>query len=245
VTVQGNAWASSLSHCEVGGTASYQTIHECPVTGVVYPGTAPATPAPLPISDAQITSWEAIALAGGVMTGPYSVSGTQTLGPKKIEGNLTVANGAILILSGPLWVNGNVSFSNNASLLVSSSVGANGAIIIADATGNTATKGTVSLSNNVTVSGNGNANSFPMIISTNTGSRAVQLSNNASSVILYAPYGSAEIENGAGASQITAKKLELENNASITYVNGLQNASFSNGPGGSWAVVPGTYVITR
>ncbi|MFA6969588.1 MAG: choice-of-anchor R domain-containing protein, partial [Candidatus Paceibacterota bacterium] len=245
VTVQGNAWASTLSNCTIGGSASYQSISSCNVTGTVYPDTAPATPAPLPISDAQIADWEAIALTGGTIPGPYAPSGTVTLGPKKIDGDLSIQNSATLVLTGPIWVNGNVTFSNNAALRVSPSVGSNGAVIIADATGNTALKGIVNLSNNVTINGNGSANSFPMIISTNTSSHAVELSNNAASVILYAPYGSVEVENGAGASQITARKLELENNSSITYVNGLQNASFSNGPGGSWAVVPGTYAITR
>ena len=245
VTVQGNAWAYALSNCTVGGTASYQTISSCSVTGTRYPGTTPATPAPLPISDAQIADWEATAAAGGTIAGPYAPSGSVTLGPKKINGDLSLSNGATLILSGPVWVNGNVTLSNNATLGVSSSIGAGGAVIIADATGNTATKGTVGLSNNVTISGNGSAGSFPMIISTKTGSNAVRLSNNAVGVILYAPYGSMEISNGASANQATAYKLELENNANITYVNGLQNASFSNGPGGSWAVVPGTYAITR
>jgi hypothetical protein len=244
VTVQGNVWASNLASCTVGGTASYQTMSGCSITGTQYPGTAPAAPAPLPISDAQIADWEAIAAAGGTIAGPYAPSGAVTLGPKKINGNLTIANGATLTLTGPVWVNGNVTFSNNATLSVSPSAGVNGAIIIADATGNTAAAGIVNISNNVTISGSGSANSFPMIISTKIGADAIELSNNASTVILYAPYGNAEIENGASASQITARKLELSNNASINYVNGLQNASFSNGPGGSWAVIPGTYAIT-
>ncbi len=245
VTVNGNAWASSLSGCTVGGNASYQTTSSCTVSGTSTSGVIPATPAPLPISDAQIAEWETIAAAGGTIAGPYSISGTQTLGPKKIDGDLTVTNGNTLILSGPVWVNGDVEFSNNATLLVSPSTGTGGAIIIADATGNTAVKGVVNISNNVTINGNGSTNSFPMIISTNTGSNAIELSNNASGVILYAPYGGVEVSNGASANQITAKHLELENNSSVTYVNGLQNASFSNGPGGSWTVVPGTYAITR
>ena len=245
ITVQGNAWAQSLSNCTIGGNASYQTTSTCNVTGTSYPGTTPATPVPLPISDAQIADWEATAESGGTIQGPYSPSGSVTLGPKKINGDLNITNGASLTLTGPIWVNGNVTFSNNASLIVSTSVGNSGAIIIADATGNTAVKGIVNLSNNVDISGNGNANSFPMIISTNTGHEAIELSNNADSVILYAPYGAIEVSNGASANQITARSLELENNATISYVSGLQNASFSNGPGGSWAVVPGTYAITR
>jgi len=245
VTVQGNAWAYALSNCSIGGNALYQIISNCSVASTTYPGTAPATPAPLPISDAQIADWEDIATAGGILAGPYAVSGTQTLGPKKIQGDLIVTNNAILKLSGPVWVNGNIEISNNGELSVSPDTGTSGAILIADATGNTVIKGTVNLSNNAVINGNGNANTFPMIISTNTGAHAILISNNAASVILYAPYGSVEVSNGADANQITAYRLELENNSSVTYVNGLQNSSFSNGPGGSWAVVPGTYAITN
>ncbi len=245
VTVQGNVWASVLSSCSIGGNASYQTISNCSVSGTKHPGTAPAAPVPLPISDSQIADWESIAAAGGTLAGPYSVSGTKTLGPKKIDGDLSVTNGAKLILSGPLWVNGNVTISNNAYLSVSPSTGSSGAIIIADATGNTALKGIVNLSNNVTISGNGTTNSYPMIITTNTGSHAIELSNNATSVILYAPYGTVQIENGASANQVTGKYLELSNNSSISYRSGLQNVSFSNGPGGSWTVIPGTYAIVK
>ncbi|OGG48402.1 hypothetical protein A3G63_02500 [Candidatus Kaiserbacteria bacterium RIFCSPLOWO2_12_FULL_52_8] len=245
ITVGGDAWAHTLSSCTVGGDASYQTISNCDVTGTENPGTDPATPVPLPISEAQIAEWEATAEAGGTLPGPYSYEGTRTLGPVKIDGDLTVTNGASLILTGPVWVRGNVTFSNNAVLTVSQSTGNSGAVIIADATGNTNVKGIVNLSNNVIVSGNGEENSFPMILTTNTGSNAVELSNNAVGVILYAPYGSAEISNGTHATQVTAKSLELENNAVVSYDNGLQNASFSNGPGASWAVVSGTYAITQ
>lgn len=243
VSVGGNAWASGLSSCSITGNASYQTISGCSVGGTKTPNTAPAVPVPFPISDAQIADWEATAEAGGVITGPYQPSGTITLGPKKINGDLTITNGAVLNMSGPIWVNGNVNFSNNASLLVSPSTGTAGAMIIADSPGNTATKGTVVLSNNVIINGNGSTGSYPMIISTNTGNHAIDMSNNASSIILYAPYGGIEVSNGANANQITARLLELENNSSITYQSGLQSTSFSNGPGGSWAVVLGTYGI--
>lgn len=245
VTVGGNAWAHTLSGCSVGGTASYQVISSCSVGGTSYPGAADATPTPLPVSDAQIAEWEAAAEAGGTIAGPYSYTGSQTLGPVKINGNLSVTNGASLVLSGPVWVNGNVTFSNNASLLVSPVIGAGGTVLIADATNATTTSGRVSISNNVVIEGNGNAGSFPMIISTNTGSEAIEMSNNASGVILYAPYGGIEVSNGTSANQITAQRLELQNNATITYLSGLQSASFSSGPGGSWAVMPGTYAILR
>lgn len=245
ITVGGSAWAYALSDCSVGGDASYQSISNCSVSGTQHPGTNAAAPEPFPISDAQIAAWETTAAAGGTLAGPYSISGSETLGPKKINGDLTVANGGILTLSGPVWVNGNITLSNNSSLRVSQSTGTDGAILIADATGNTAAKGEVNISNNVTITGNGSSNSFPMIVSTNTGSEAIELSNNAAGVIIYAPYGGVEVSNGATANQITARLLELNNNATVTYLSGLQDASFSNGPGGSWVVTPGTYAITR
>lgn len=245
VTVGGNAWASGLSSCSVGGNASYLTLSSCSVAGTKYPNTQPAAPIPFPISDAQIADWETTAASGGTIAGPYTPSGNVTMGPKKINGDLTLANGAALTLTGPVWVNGNITLANNATLTVSPATGNSGAILIADATGNTAAKGQVDIANNTIISGNGSANSFPMIISTNTGSEAINVSNNAAGVILYAPYGTIEISNNASVNQVTAKLLQLNNNASIDYVSGLQNASFSNGPGGSWAVVPGTYAILQ
>lgn len=245
VTVQGTAWAHSLNNCTVGGDALYQSISSCTVGGTLHPGSADASPAPLPISAAQIADWETTAAAGGTIAGPYMPSGTVTLGPKKINGDLTIQNGATLKLTGPVWVSGDVTFSNNATLTVDASLGANGAIVLADAIGNTANKGKVTISNNVTISGNGNAGSYPMVLSTNTGSDAIELENNGASVILYAPYGTVDVSNNASGNQITANRLKLENNSSVNYVSGLQSQSFSNGPGGSWGFVPGTYVITQ
>lgn len=245
VTVQGDAWAHSLSGCIIGGDASYQTISGCSVGGTSNPGSVDASAAPLPISAAQIADWEVIAAAGGTITGPHTVSGTETLGPIKITGGLTTTNGAKLVLSGPVWVTGDVDFSNNAELSVDAGTGSSGAILIADDPTNTANKGEVTISNNVTISGNGNPDSHPMIITTNSGSNAINLENNGASVILYAPYGTVDVSNNASGNQITANKLTLSNNSSVNYVSGLQNASFSNGPGGSWAIVPGTYVITQ
>lgn len=245
VTVLGNASASVLSSCTVGGDAYFELLSSCSVSGALHPGTAPPAPVPFPISDAQIADWEAIAAAGGVVSGPYTVSGNVTLGPKKINGDLSFSNGSTLTLAGPVWVNGNVDIANGATVTVSPSTGNSGAILIADATGNTAAKGQVDVGNNAAITGNGSSNSFPMIISTNTGSEAIRISNSAAGAILYAPKGTAEINNTASVNQVTARLLQLDNNATITYQSGLQNASFSNGPGGSWAFVPGTYAIVR
>lgn len=243
VEVEGDAAAQRLSNCEVGGDAFYREISSCSVGGVSHPGSTPAVPGSMPISDGQIDAWEATALSGGTIAGPYTITNTQTLGPKKINGNLTVTG--TLILSGPVWVNGNITFANNADLTVAPGIGANGAIMIADSPGNESGQGTVTFANNVLVSGNGTAGSFPMVISTNTSGSAMTLSNNSDGVIMYASRGTIALSNNASANQITAYRLQLSNNADVTYLSGLQNASFTNGPGGSWAIVPGSYVIVN
>lgn len=245
VTVGGDAWADKLVNCSIAGDAKYLTSSSCSVGGSTSSSVIPATPIPFAISDAQIAAWEVIAEAGGTLAGPYTITDVETIGPKKITGDLIVDIGGTLILSGPVWVEGDVIFSNNSTLSVSPSTGNSGAIIIADDPNNTSTKGVVDLSNNTTITGNGGENSFPMAISTNTGTDSMILSNNADSVILYAPYGTIQVSNNANANQVTARFLNLLNNATISYVSGLQNASFSNGPGGSWAVIAGTYVITQ
>lgn len=244
VTVQGTARARSLSNCNVGGDAYYQTISSCPVAGTKYPGSANPATEPMPISDTQIDSWETFAsTTGNVINGNYTLSGTQTFGPTLINGNLTI-NGT-LKLSGVVWVKGNIIFGNNSGLTVSSITGNDGAILIADFPGSEAIKGTVSLSNNVEISGNGSAGSYPMILSTNSGSTAITLGNNAESVILYASRGTIMVSNNAEVNQVTAYRLSLSNNATIIYISGLQNSIFSNGPGGSWAFVPGSYAIAQ
>ncbi|MFH1178531.1 MAG: hypothetical protein V1711_02300 [bacterium] len=243
VTVQGIARAHSLSNCTVGDDAYYQHISGCPVTGTKYPESADSPTETMPISDAQIDAWETFAATGNVINGNYILNGTQTLGPTVINGNLTVND--TLKLSGIVWVKGNIVFANNSHLTISSVTGNDGAILIADVPGSESTKGTVILSNNMNISGNGSIGSYPMILSTNSGSAAISLSNNADSVILYASRGTISVSNNASANQITAHRVSLSNGATIDYVSGLQNQSFSNGPGGSWAVVPRTYSISR
>ncbi len=234
----------SISGITVGsggsGIAHAHTVTNTSVTGSLYCKTGSGNnkscdvsqddpvPQPFPISDSNINSWKDIATAGGITTGNVSISGTQTMGPEKIVGNLTVTNGAKLILNGLIWVTGNISVSNNGSIELPSSYGANGGIMIAD--------GTISLSNNGTFAGSGTSGSYIMAITTDTSTSAISIGNNAGSVILYAPYGTATLSNNSGANQITAYRIVLSNNAVVTYDSGLTNSNFSTGPSGTWQI---------
>ncbi len=183
----------------------------------------------MPISDQNIEDWKDAALAGGTLTGNYSLDASSgTLGPKKISGDLMVQNNATLTISGTLWVTGNVNISNNATVRLASGYGSSEGAIIVD--------GTVSIGNNANFIGSGTSGSYVMILTTSNSSGAINLQNNAGAVILYASNGTINVSNNAGAKSVTGYSVNLSNNAVITYDSGLANANFSSGPSGSWNV---------
>lgn len=243
ITVGGDATAQNLSNCTVNGSAFYQTITSCSVLGTSTPNSVPPPPAPMPISDAQIQEWETAASQGGVINGNYNVSGTVTMGPKQINGNLVITNGAILKLTGPIWVKGNITISNNGQAVIDSSLGNFGTVLLADNPDNPSGSGLVVVDNNGVVAGNGSPNSFLMLLSTNTSVNAMSISNNATGAIYYAAHGTVQVANNAGGNQITGYAISMSNNSVVNYNAGLQSATFSNGPGGSWNYLSGTYVI--
>ncbi len=248
-TVVGNVVADSISNCTIGGTAKYDTRSSCTVTGAItIPNPdvfVPADILPLPISEAQIDSWEQAAEAGGVVGDQIYSSGVRTIGPKKINGDLILSNTAELVVTGTLWVTGQIILSNNAIVRLDASYGSSSGVIIAGID-ESATAGYIEISNSAQVLGSGSTGSYIILLSQREmGSNAIKTSNSSSAAILYAGEGQVEIGNNAALKEVTAYKLKITNNATVTYESGLQNASFSNGPGGSWAFVPGTYAITR
>ncbi len=223
----GDAQAHSVTSSTVAGTIYCQTgSGNNKACNTSQPD--PVTQS-FPVSDQNITDWKAEALAGGT-SGSISLSGssTQFIGPKNIVGNVTLSNNAILTVTGTLWITGNVTISNSSRVRLDPSFGATGGVIIID--------GTVSTSNSATFAGSGTTGSYIMVVSTNTGSSAITISNGAGSVILVAPYGGVVMNNSAGANQVTAKNITLNNNATITYISGLTSSRFSSGPSGSWSV---------
>lgn len=237
VSVGGNAYAHTLISCVITGDAFYASSNSCVVKGVAHPGSADQPSQPLPITNAQLADFKAQAAEGGVISGGYTLSNNKsaTLGPKEITGDFSISNGATVTLTGTVYVHGSVSLGNNTTLTVSPALGASGAVLIAD--------GSISLSNGATSSGNGTPGSTLMLLSTAQNS-AISVSNNAVSVIFYASNGTVSLSNNTHAKQITAYRLQLQNNATVEYDQGLQSQGFSNGPGGSWTFVPGTYAIT-
>ena len=247
-TVTGNATADSISSCTIGGTGTYDTRSSCSVAGIVTtPNPAafvPAVATSLPISEEQIDLWEEEASAGGTLGSQSFSSGSRTLGPKKIVGNLVVSGGE-LVLTGTVWVTGEIKLSGTAIVRLDPSYGSSSGVLMAGID-ESASAGYIEISNSAQALGSGSAGSYLLLLSQREmGSNAVKTSNTSTAAILYAGEGQIEIGNSAALKEVTANKLILSNTATVTYESGLQNASFASGPGGSWTVVPGTYAITR
>ena len=233
--------------------AYYVTKINTTVSGTSYPGSPDQPPVPLPISDAQISDWEAEADAGGTVTwtgGVYAIdSATVTLGPVKIPCDLNVSGTAIVTLQGHVWVAGDIIVQNSAIIKMDPNLGSQSVVMIADNPSNRLTSSTVQIKNTATFENSGTAGSFILLVSQNNSAEtggsveAFELSNSASAMVAYAPHGLIPIANSVSLKEVTGYRITMKNSSVITYDSGLQSAVFQSGPGASWTFVPGSYGI--
>jgi len=244
---------SLIENIDVGangiGDAHAHTVNESSVAGNLYCQTGSnnnkacntsltdPSPQAFPVSEANIASWKDDAEAGGIINGNYTVDdATASLGPKKINGNLTVTNGATLRITGTIWVTGTITTTNNVIIELDAGYGEAGGIMIADSY--------IVLSNNVVAQGSGEENSQLLMISTSDcsggvtcgGNYAIDLSNNVDAVVLNAQNGTLHVSNNVDLNAATAHTISMENNAAVTYESGLSNLSFSSGPSGGYEI---------
>lgn len=260
--VGGSAQAYTIANAsQIKGDAYYTVIDPQSLSwlnnytgspGVAYPGTLPPGPKTFSITDAIISDWKSDATAGGVYTGscPYTIDNnvTKTIDtPLEIDCDVKLDNKSVLTINAPLWIKGNLTVKNNSAIVLASAYGTSSGVIVVDVPGSAATKGTVLLDNNVAICGSAGYNagtkkcnpstngSYLMILSTYSGDeKAIDISNNADGAILFAPYGTVDVENGVSLKEVSAYTLKLEQGASVTYETGLQSVNFANGPGGAW-----------
>jgi hypothetical protein len=239
--VQGRISGMIVGTGGVGDTHAYNIINST-IAGTNYcqtgsgnnkvcNTTGPDTPqASLPISDALIDSWKSQALEGGTHSGNYLLSNNQvaSLGPKYISGNLQLSNNAVLTVTGTLHVHGSLMLSNDTTIQLDPAYGSGSGVIVVD--------GTVNISNNADFNGSGVAGSYVALVTLSTTNPTINVSNNAGTVILYAPNGNINFSNNAGAKSAIGKTITLSNNATITYESGLADVNFVNGPSGSYGI---------
>ncbi len=216
------------------GTAQANTVNYTNATGLIYcqsgtgnnkSCTSQSDPQYIdyPISDATITGWKTEAEAGGIVAGNYNLpSGSATIGPTKITGNLTVGGGAILTVAGTLWVAGNISLTGGSQIRLSSSYGSSDGVIVSD--------GTITIGGGSDATGSGDPESYIMLLTTSSSGSAVSLSGGSGAVILYAPNGTMNISGGADVQEATAYRLVVSGNSTVRYDSGLAHVSFTSGP---------------
>ncbi|MBU1102322.1 pilus assembly PilX N-terminal domain-containing protein [Patescibacteria group bacterium] len=228
VIVGSHAHANTISNCQITGDAYYQNISGSTVGGISYPGSPNPDSEPLPVSAQNITDWKAQAEAGGVINNNYVLINfaTASLGPVRINGNLTVDNGADLTITGTIYVTGTITVSNGAILRLGAVYGGLSGILLSD--------DFISVNNNAVFFTSG-AGSYLMLLSTKTGD-AIDVANNANTVIFYASAGNVTIANNATLKEVTAYRITLANNSQVIYEAGLASAKFTSGSGASWTV---------
>lgn len=241
-TVKVSGVGNKLQGGDVRGDAYADICNSSVITGVLHANTQtgctfaslttsdlPIVPIPLPLSAATIDEWKNDAQAGGTTVGDYNrSSGSSSLGPKKIAGNMTIDNSAQMTLTGTVLVTGNVIIKNDARVQLSGGYGSTSGVLIAE--------GTIVLENNSVSSGSGSAGSYLMYLSATSTDPAITIKNNAIADVLYASQGFVQVENNAQMREVTGNGLRIKNNATVTYEIGLQDAAFTSGPGGGWTV---------
>jgi hypothetical protein len=224
----------------VSGTAQAHTVNNVNSTGNIYckSGTfnnkscinqADPTYVSFPVSDANVEQWKTDASVGNTYNGNYTVNSSgDSIGPKIINGNLTVTSGGTLTITGTIWVKGNLILNGGSFTKASSSYGSNDAVVIVD--------GTISISGGAKALGSGTTGGYLMLFTSSNSISAMSISGDAGALIAYAPYGTITITGGSAVKAATGYKLNLTGNSSITYESGLTNNNFSSGPSGTWNI---------
>ncbi len=201
------------------------------VTGTKTPGVAPVA-----MPDIQIAYWQDQANQNNdPIIGDLNITTDQNLGPRKIDGNLTISNNAKVTIMGPVYVTGNLTMNSNTELILSPSFGSNGTVIIVD--------GQITLNSNAKVKPTpATPKGYILLVSTKTGP-AITLNSNITGGLFYSPNGDTVLNANAHVVAVTAYKLILNSNATLTYDLGLASAQFSSGTSGGWEIVKSSYQI--
>ena len=229
----GDAWANVVTNTTVSGglycqsgTGNSKTCDTSRADPVV---------APNPVSQANIDDWKTQATTGGSTT-TVSISGVavRTLGPLKINGNLTISNSGKLYITGPIYVTGNITVSGSGKIYVDSSMGANSGIIVSD--------GVIDITGSGGIYGSGTVGSYVVLNSTKscttvancTSNPSVTISGAAGSVVVNTPDGGVSFSGSAGVKAVVSKVITMSGATSVTYESGLADINFTSGPSGSW-----------
>ncbi len=240
VSVTGIAKADSITNSTIGGDAYYQTISGSTVSGTSHPGSPTPPELALPLSSTTIAFWKSQAASGGIINGNCGtggVAGCNTtpleLGPREINGNLTLNNNQTFTIDGTVWVTGNVTISNNSVVKCHAFFGTKSCALIVD--------GYIDINNNGNFTGSGTPGSFILALTTKkgcyvtsgtgcaTGGVGIAVANNVNGALFYAADSFVGITNNAIITAVVGYGLSLSNNAGIQYDNNVMNMIIASG----------------
>jgi len=247
----GNASAATI----IDKDAYYQTKLNTTVSGTSYPNSQDQATTSLPISDDLISQWEAIALAGGIMStstcdtytsssNTCTISSNKTIGPIKVPFNLLIkGSSVILTLAGHVWVAGNITTQTGPTIKISPSLGSTNVAFISDNPSDRTTGSVISLGQSTNFQGSGAANSYVFMISQNNSAetdgsvQAITLGQSSNALVAYASHGLISLSQSVSVSEVTAYKIALTQTANVQYDKGLPNLAFSAGPSGGYNIL--------
>ncbi len=234
--VQGNVHANTINGFTINKDAYYQTILNATVRGTSYPNSPDPVPQPMPISESNIDAWKTEAAGYGTSSG--NVTGCPgTLGPGKIDGDVSIGNNCTVTVTTPIWITRSLVFGNTAIFKMNSTLGSTSGVIIVE--------GPTTFANSDDLVGSGTEGSYLTLLSTHktsiTGLKAINTGNSSITGILYAPYGEVSLSNNANFKEVVADRISMGTGTVLTYDSGLISTFFSSGPSGSFSVIKGTY----
>ena len=246
VEMQSNAeiFGNVYSNGDITGAANTIIDGDAKAVGTIstpYPqvtGTKETGVAVQPLPDIKVQSWKDKANQNNnPIIGDLTISNSQDLGPRKIEGNLTISgNNTKLTVKGPIHVTGNFIMNSNTELALDPSFGSSGTVIVVD--------GTITINSNVKIwPTTASPKGYILLVSTADSSSAIDLNSDISGGLFYSNPGTTVLEANVDVVAITAYKLLLKSNATLKYDLGLASAKFTSGTGGGWQIVKSSYQI--
>jgi len=240
-----SAYAHTITNSYIEKDAYYQIISNTTVGGSSFPGSPDQPLAEMPISDAKIGEWEAAAEAGGIINSPcpYIINSDTTLGPVKINCELTIQGNPTVTLMGMVWVVGNITVENTAIIRLDSSLLDKSIAIIADNPANRTTSSKINLQNSVQFQDSGTEGSYILLVSQNNSAEnggsevAINVQNLVfGKLLVYSAHGEIQLQNNINLKEVTAYKIYLKNIATVIYETGLASLLFESGPGGAYTI---------
>ncbi len=240
----GTAYAHSITNSTIDKDAYYfSNVTGTTVLGAKHPDNPDLPLLDMPINDAKVQSWENSASAkvlSGCSGGSLTLNTATTTGPAKIPCNLIL--NTTLTMTGPIWVEGSISLGSS-NVKIDPSLGKDSLALIADKPSDRLNSSNITMTNGAQFSGTGDPLSYVTLVSMNNSAEnngaviAIDVNNNLNGdLFIYAPHGLIDIKNGSKLIGMAGYKINIKNNATITYETGLASMLFESGPGGSYYI---------